>query len=615
MTTATLSYYVATWLTTMLLGVAIIFAFFRIDDVLFDLIFWVSWLKRWQIRRRYAPFSPSDLMAAVEQRVAIFIPCWHESEIVDKMLEYASRHINYRRYDILIGVYPNDESTVDKVRSAARRYRGVHAVINDIPGPTTKAQNLNSIYRAMKRIEGDDPFSIVLIHDVEDVIHPLSLRLYNHLIPGKQMVQIPVFPLERRWTSSISWTYADEFARSHLKDMILRERLGSFVPSAGVGTAFSREALERVAETSDDLFPEGSLTEDYQIGLRLHECGLKTVYVNKRLSPESRGRSSTAAAYVATREFFPNRFRDAVRQKARWVAGICLQSWDELGWIGDWATRYMLYRDRRAILTNIFALVGWITLVAAFAMRGWEFFDDQVFVPSFGTQLWRMLLLDFVVAMTFVELIQTACFVSWLYGPTQGLLSMLRAPLAAVINGFATIRALYLFLASFIKHEPMTWSKTHHAFPSDEALREFRRQLGEVLIERRQISRDQLTLALAEQARAGERLGATLLRLGYIDSAELTEALAAQGGFLLMGEDEVVFDPAFQFFGARSELQRMRAVPIRIIADRVLVAIDRVPSDAELAELFAIIGTDVVAQITSHTAIDNAFEQASRAYR
>ena len=179
----------------------------------------------------------------------------------------------------------------------------------------------------MLEIEGDDPFAIVVLHDVEDVIHPLSLRLYNRFVPESQLLQIPVFALEYPWYEFVGWTYADEFAKNHCKDMLLRERLGAFVPSAGVGTAMARSGLDRVAESERDLFPEGALTEDYQFALRLHRHGLRTSFALLRLSPQHRGEPKTAAAYIATREYFPNKMSAAIRQKSRWVAGICLQAW------------------------------------------------------------------------------------------------------------------------------------------------------------------------------------------------------------------------------------------------------------------------------------------------
>jgi adsorption protein B len=597
---------VAHALAGCLLATAVVFAYFRIDDLIFDLLFWVAWFRRWNIRRQYKPFIATDLYGKPQQRIAIFVPCWHEWDVVDKMVDFAIRNIDYDRYDILVGVYPNDQATIDRVRGASRRFARIHAVVNDTPGPTTKAQNLNSIYRAMRPIEGDDPFDIVVLHDVEDVIHPLSLRLFNHLLPKHPMVQIPVFPLERGWSKFVAWTYADEFCRNHLKDMILRESLQSFVPSAGVGTAFARSALATVAESDTDLFPEGALTEDYQMALRLHERGLRTIFVNKRLSPEGRGKAATAAAYVATREYFPDRFDTAVRQKARWVAGICLQSWSEIGWRGNAATRYTLYRDRKGIAANVAALFGWIFVALAGAMYLWHAFEPSVAVPRMGNDPFTRYVLAFVLLGTLYELVQTACFVAWVYGPLLGILSILRAPLAAIVNGVASLRAISLFAGARLRKQNMEWSKTEHRFPTDAALSEFRRQLGTLLVERGQLTQSALERGLEAQRENGGRLGDILVRQGSIDEVELAAALAAQGGYDVIDGSAVRLDPAIAPPGAQGTLRDLRAVPLERIGSRVLVAVDRSLDDAGLTELCDALGTEVVVRVAPRSAIDRA---------
>jgi adsorption protein B len=468
----TFTYYASAAIAWSIVATALVFAYFLVDDLLFDAAFWITYLQRAAGLKKPA-VSLTKLYEAEQQRIAIFVPCWHEHDVIDRMVQYAASRIDYARFDILVGVYPNDEPTVNAVLEASKHYPNVHAVINDKPGPTTKAQNLNCVYRAMKRLEGNDPFKIIVLHDTEDIIHPLSMRLYNALMPEHDMVQIPVFPLERPWTEFIAWTYADEFAKNHSKDMLLRGRLGAFVPSAGVGTAIARGALEGVAASSHDLFPEGALTEDYQFALRLHERGFDTTFVNERLSPQHRGRPATAAAYVATREYFPDTMQTAVRQKSRWVAGICLQSWSEIGWTGGWATRYALYRDRKGLLANLAAFFGYVVLLCAVPLYAYHHFVPQSFVPAVGNEHWKWLLLEFVLAGTLIQLVQTACFVSWVYGPLEGLLSIPRTPLGAVINGLASIRALYTFTESKIKKQPLRWAKTAHVFPTAATLDEF----------------------------------------------------------------------------------------------------------------------------------------------
>src|SRR3546814_11273742 len=76
-----------------------------------------------------------------------------------------------------------------------------------------------------------------------------------------------LFRSQSRW---ISGHYCDEFAEAHGKYLVVREAIGAAVPSAGVGCAFARAALEQVAQDQGGLpFDPGCLTEDYELGLRI----------------------------------------------------------------------------------------------------------------------------------------------------------------------------------------------------------------------------------------------------------------------------------------------------------------------------------------------------------
>lgn len=72
------------------------------------------------------------------------------------------------------------------------------------------------------------PISLLLVfilHDAEDVISPMELRLFNYLVERKDLIQIPVYPFEREWTHFTSMTYIDEFSELHGKDVPVREAL------------------------------------------------------------------------------------------------------------------------------------------------------------------------------------------------------------------------------------------------------------------------------------------------------------------------------------------------------------------------------------------------------
>ena len=78
-------------------------------------------------------------------------------------------------------------------------------------------------------------FAIFVMEDSEDIIHPLTLNLFNYLIPRKDMVQLTVLPLPAKWYRFTEGHYADEFSENHYKNLVVREFLSGSVPSAGGG--------------------------------------------------------------------------------------------------------------------------------------------------------------------------------------------------------------------------------------------------------------------------------------------------------------------------------------------------------------------------------------------
>jgi adsorption protein B len=583
-----------------------------VDDIIFDLLYWGRRIRRAFIRYRFPTLTIEKLRGKPEQRIAIMIPCWQEFEVVERMLEFAATTLEYQRYDIFVGVYPNDERTLAAVQSAAARHPQVKPVVNSQPGPTTKAQNLNAIFAEIERSEGDEPYEIMVLHDTEDVIHPLSLRMYNYLMPQRQMIQLPVFPLERppfEWTS---WTYADEFAENHQKDMIIREAIGSFVPSAGVGCAFSRPALEIISVTADDVFPSATLTEDYQTGLRLKMRGLSTIFVSQPLAFKRGQKYVTAASYIATRAYFPDNLRSAVRQKARWVVGICFEAWQATGWVGNFAMRYALYRDRKSVASNVFALFGYVVLGLVIPLLVWHHFDSRIVAPRVGNSAYVWDLLDAVLGMTLWRLLQKAYFVSSLYGPLQGMLAVVRPPWSSLINGLATLRAIAMFTTAMREKRTVAWTKTDHAFPADAVLGEFRRQLGQVLIESNKLDERGLARAL-EVKEPGERLGDTLVRLGLVTERDVIRAVADQSGIGTAVDDDLV--PAAD---ALTRLPFEVAedncwLPLRIRDGKVLeLAVNEMPNRDELGVIEYLARLRVEPKIVERRRLDAAI---GRAYR
>ena len=166
-----------------------------IGDLIVDLA-WLGHRLRHGTTRR--PISSLPAPASEQSAgLAIFVPVWDEALVIGAMLRTALARYAHPHFRIYVGCYPNDRATIDAVAAVAERDPRVRLVIGSRPGPTTKADNLNTMWRAMRR---DDARSgertrAVVLHDAEDVVHPAELRVFDALIDRHPLVQIPVLPL------------------------------------------------------------------------------------------------------------------------------------------------------------------------------------------------------------------------------------------------------------------------------------------------------------------------------------------------------------------------------------------------------------------------------------
>jgi len=510
---------------------AVGFLVFGLDDLFIDLQF-LRYLRK---RDGRETVTLERLKNEPEQLIAVFIPAWQESGVIDRMAEFATKVLAYDRYDIFIGVYPNDTETVRCVEALARKFPRVHMAMTRSPGPTSKADCLNAIYRAMRarEIPGQREYQLIALHDAEDVLHPLTLKVYNYHVPRRfDMGQIPVFPLELTpWKHWVGNTYVDEFTELHLKDMYAREEMGGVVPSAGVGTAFSRAAIEYLASKNDGSpFKVGQLAEDYMVGLELCRSGYRAGFIDypverevTRRHADGRETKKKVTELVAVREHFPHKFLQSVKQKARWIIGTAFQGWEQGGWWGTPAVRYTLVRDRKAPLVHGINLAGYA--VVGYVIFGWGLsftpWHQSIFVrPLFegDSLLWRIVLLD--LGLLTYRVVQKVSFVSRIYGWRHALYAIPRYPVGNFVNMVATIRALRLYLGHRLLGRELAWTKTRHDFPGAEALREFERSIEDLVVEEGYATREQLENAV----RRNRELSApeALLRLNLIDEEQYT---------------------------------------------------------------------------------------------
>jgi len=265
---------------------------------------------------------------------------------------------------------------------------------------------------------------------------------------------LPVLPLPDPNSRWISGHYCDEFAEAHIKELVVRETVGAAIPLAGVGCAIARKPLAQLAAMQDGKpFAGSSMTEDYEVGLRIGALGLKTMFVR---IPAAAGKRSV----VASRGHFPATIGAAVRQKARWLGGIALAGWDRLGWRGGIGERWMRMRDRRGPLAALLLVAAYAAALLWSQLWLAEALGAPIQARMDGPLLTLLTINGWLLAW---RILMRATFTTSAYGWREGLLSIPRLIVGNVIAMLAAARAVSLHLGGGARQ----WDKTRHTFPAE----------------------------------------------------------------------------------------------------------------------------------------------------
>lgn len=438
----------------LLLIASIFFVIGAIDDLIFDCL-WIGYV----LKRKFFVYSKYERVSVEmlpqtnsDDMMAVFVPAWREAPVIGAMLKRCLAQWELQNFRIYVGCYPNDDQTVAAVTAAVQGSKNVRLIICDRKGPTTKADCLNRLWAALCRDELTEnlTFSSVILHDAEDLVHPKALNIFEYLSKRATLIQIPVIPRRAVGSRWIAGHYCDEFAEQHGKQMVLREALGVAIPSAGVGCAFSKDALGRLSlQSGGKPFDASSLTEDYELGLNLTEGDGRGIFV--RLKDQD-------GQLVATQEFFPENLEDAVRQKSRWMAGIALSGWDRLGWNNSLRENWIRFRDRKASVAAIVLAIAYIAIVLTCILAVLQVTD--IYHPQPISDFLKLLLYLNAIFLCW-RLIFKAGFVFHLYGLVEALYSVPRTIVANIINMMAARRAIGKYLQS-LSGGKVDWDKTQH---------------------------------------------------------------------------------------------------------------------------------------------------------
>ncbi|MCP5120012.1 MAG: hypothetical protein GY953_55140 [bacterium] len=129
-----------------------------------------------------------------------------------------------------------------------------------------------------------------------------------------------------------------------------------------------------------------------------------------------------------------------------------------------------------------------------------------------------------------------------------------------------------------VRHEPLVWVKTEHAYPSRVALLPYKRPIEEILVGSAYLTLDELELARRSKP-PGVRLAEHLVHTGMLSEEEIYEALSLQLG-LALGEihPSEVNQNIARTLPARI-VQEWNVLPIKIEAGNLLLASPNAPSE------------------------------------
>ena len=440
----------------LLLFASLFFILGTLDELAIDGLYAIG---RVRGRLRTASISRGEVEGReLAGPVAVIVAAWCEDDVIGATMRHLLAAWPQQGLRLYVGCYANDPATIAAASQAASGHARVRIVIHADHGPTTKADCMNRLYRAIEEDEQREgiSFRMVVIHDAEDMVDPAALPLFDAGLARAELMQLPVVPMPQTRSRWVAGHYLDEFAESHAKAMVVRDWLGTGFPSAGVGCAIARGRLAKLdaQSTGQGPFDAASLTEDYELGLKVAEAGAKTAFLRVR---------GDDGALVATRAYFPHRLESAIRQKSRWVCGIALQGWDRMGWTGNLLDGWMRLRDRRGPLAALVLFTAYLLLMISGALIVLQQLGLARPVPL--TPLTQTLLIANAFSLAWRAAWRCA-FTAREYGMAEGLRAILRIPLSNIIAIMAGRRAVSQYVAS-LHGGRVRWEKTdHHGHPS-----------------------------------------------------------------------------------------------------------------------------------------------------
>ncbi len=134
-------------------------------------------------------------------------------------------------------------------------------------------------------------------------------------------------------------------------------------------------------------------------------------------------------------------------------------------------------------------------------------------------------------------------------------------------------------------------------------------RLGELLVRNQLISDEQLTKAIAEQKKEGIRLGAALIKLGYVQEHDLASFLSRHYGVPSINLKEFDIDPAVIQLIPEEVAQKYQLIPVNRAGTTLIVAMADPSNIFAIDDIKFMTGFNVEVVVAAEAALKEAIDQ------
>jgi type IV pilus assembly protein PilB len=139
--------------------------------------------------------------------------------------------------------------------------------------------------------------------------------------------------------------------------------------------------------------------------------------------------------------------------------------------------------------------------------------------------------------------------------------------------------------------------------------RNVKKRLGDILLERGLLTKEQLEKALKIQQISGKRLGEVLIDEGFITEKEIIKVLELQLGIPYIGLNKVVIDPETVKLLPEHIARKYKAIPVNKEDNKLVVALSDPLNILAIDDLKMITGMDIKAAIATREEIERTIDR------